>query len=296
MLWCFKFLVEVLNSDDLMKKNITKLHDQFHNLKNATREQLEKKDIPVKNVTDALTSLSPYEGEFHHKLFLRDNLKDLVGANDHHELFITMNFHWDYLNYHLLEVVIDRFHLCEVKEKMKSYIFDLQQFRKETPLSVFCRVHNKRPQKPDGFSELVAKFEWPENKEVTLQDVENFRQIYADHHNLKDFAVFLQEVRPGSFLVSWLIPESVNRKLHVNVPEELFRKFFVTELKVSGVSVYKFDKQKLKVRLQCSGLSVKSFLIFRYHHRHPVVSLMRLSRIARHPVVVTLVLCHFKGV
>ena len=212
-------------------------------LKRATREHLENQEVPVKDVTDDLTSLAPYEGEVHHKLFLRDNLKDLLGATDHHQVFVFMNFHWDYLNYHLLEVVIKRFDMPKIKDEMRSYKLDLKVFMKNTPLTLFCNVHQRRPDKPQGFCELVAEFNWPKDEDVTLEVVEDFRKKYADEYNLKDFAMMLEDVRPGSFVVTWLVPESLigMLQLHQKLPIALLRKCFVTELKVAGVSVYSFQ-------------------------------------------------------
>ena len=239
------------NHEDV-KICIEKLNEEFHCLKNATREQLEKKNVPVKDVTDTLTSLSPFKGETHHKLFLHDNLKQLFDARDQHEVFTVMNFHWDYLNYPLLEVVINRFDIIEVKERMKSYISNLQDFRKKTPLLLFCKVHKRKcVSTPEGFCKIVAKFDCPITEELTLQTVEEFRKAYADHYDLQTFAVFLLDVRNGSFLVTWYIPENAIGRLHVDVPEALLQKFFIKKLKVGSSVVYEFDRFKLKVKIFC---------------------------------------------
>ena len=216
------------------------LDKQFHKIKKSTREHLEKQNIPVKEVTDALTSLVTYEGEIHHKLFLRDNVKDLLGADDHSEVFVLMNFHWDYLNYHLLEVVIKRFDIAKIKEEMNSYKLNLQHFREKTTLTLFCNAHKRKPRKPQGFCELVAEFNWPNNEDVTLEVVEDFRKKYMDQYHLQDFAMMLDEVRPGSFIVTWLVPESIVEMLKFTpkVPTELLQEYYVTELQVTGITVF----------------------------------------------------------
>ena len=241
------YLMHILTEMDGVKARIDQFNNRFHKLKNSTREYLEKQKIPVKEVADALTSLSHDAGEVHEK-FLQSHLEDLFKAADHDLLFGRMNFHWNYLNYHMLDHLVKRFDIKEVKSEMEVYKSDLKSFREVTPLSVFCKVHKKKTEPQKKFREVVAKFNWPDSKEVTLEVVEEFRQAYAHYYSLWEFAMMLEEVRPGSFIVTWLVPESVIGMLHVDIPIELLKEFFVTELEVAGVSVYQWEKYKFEVR------------------------------------------------
>ena len=83
---------------------------------------------------------------------------------------------------------------------------------------------------------MVATFDWP--AEVMLDDVEQFRQEYAYHYSLRECAMMLAEVRPGSFVVTWFIPESIVEKLRIKVPRAVLKKYAVTELKIAGRCVY----------------------------------------------------------
>ena len=197
-------------------------------------------------VADALTSLSPDAGEVHAR-FLESHFNELFDAADHSKLFGRMNFHWNYLNYHPLDHLVQRFDIKEVKAEMDTYKSDLKEFRVATPLTLFYKTQKKKLEPPKDFQEIVAKFEWPENEVVTLETVEKFREAYAHHYTLRDFAMMLEEIRPGSFIVTWLVPESVVRMLHLDIPIPLLQKFHITELLVAGVSVYVY-KPKVKVR------------------------------------------------
>ena len=224
---------------------IDQFDKRFHQLKNSTREELEKQKIPVKQVADTLTSLSPDAGEVHAQ-FLKSHFDELFDAPDHPKLFGKMNFHWNYLNYRPLYNLVKKFDIEEVKDEMETYKSDLKKFRETTPLTVFCKTQGKKKSPKKKFRRIVAKFEWP-NK-ITLEVVEEFRQAYAHHYTLWDCAMMLEEIRPGSFIVTWLVPESVIGMLHLDIPTKLLQKFFVTELIVAGVTVYKVDKSKFSVR------------------------------------------------
>ena len=182
-----------------------------------------------------------------HTIFLDKHFKDLFNAPDHSELFGRMNFHWNYLNYPLLDHLVQRFDLKEVKDEMEAYKADLKQFREKTPLKLFCQTQTKK-RTPPNFREIVAEFKWPEDREPVLEDVEKFRKAYADHYNLRDFCMMLDKVRPGSIIATWLIPESIVGKLKTNLPFEILKVFFVTNLEIDGHCVYS-AKSELQVNV-----------------------------------------------
>ena len=126
----------------------------------------------MKKVVECLTELS-VDNMPEHKMFLKQQMDDLLQEESLFKLFLHLNLYWNYLAYHLLEHLIKEFSLEEVKGKMKKYESDLQQFLWNISLDVFCQVHKKRAvDLPPGFRELVVKFEWPEN--VTFAVVEEF--------------------------------------------------------------------------------------------------------------------------
>ena len=194
---------------EAVKKAIEEFKKRFRALKENTRESLVKQGTPVKRVADSLTSLSPDDDDCH-KLFT-SHISDLFQAPDIPEQFGTMNFHWNYLDRSLLDHLVSDFNLEEVKGEMEAYKSDLGQFRKKTPLTLFCQAQKrKRVRLSPDLQELIVEFDLP--KDATLEDVEQFRQEYASHYDLHEFAMMVAEVRPGSFIVTWFVPESVVEK------------------------------------------------------------------------------------
>ena len=230
-----------------VQANIKQFEKKFNVLKNSTRECLEKHRVPVKRVADALTSL-PADDVDEHKQFLVTHLSALYQASNHSELFGTMNFHWNYQNPQLLDHLIREFDLEEVKSEMKKYKKDLQEFRRKTPLKLFCESQKKQHiNPPPDFREVVAECDWPDD--VTLEVVEEFRQEYADHYSLCECAMMLNKVLPGSFIVTWFIPGSIVEKLKEKVPKSILKKYSVTKLEIAGKSVYPKAMNKVKTRV-----------------------------------------------
>ena len=223
-----------------MKKTIEELKTRFRMIKKDVRGGIEKKRVPVDQVADSLTSLSPDDDDCH-KVFTKSHISDLFKADNIAEQFGTMNFHWNYLDPSLLDHLVSDFNLEEVKGEMETYKSDLGQFRKKTPLTLFCRAQKrKRVRLSPDFQEVVAEFDWP--NDVTLDVVEQFRQEYASHYNLHEFAMMVAQVRPGSFIVTWFVPESVVEKLKGKVPRAILKKYSVTKLEIAGTCVYRLRK------------------------------------------------------
>ena len=212
------------------------LKKKFNSLKKATRECLEKRKIPVQDVAGVLMSLSPDDDECH-KMFLESRIKVFATAVSNSELFFNMDFHWNYLDPSLLNHLVTELELMEVKPDMKTYQSELQQFRIKTPLNLFHQTQRKKKIKlSPEFKEMVAEFDWP--KDVTLEVLEQFRQEYASQYKVHEFAMMMANVRPGSFIITWFIPESIAEKLKGKVPVQILRKYLVTTLSVAGVCVY----------------------------------------------------------
>ena len=232
----------MMASGDEVMNRIKELDSKFTVFRNSTRQSLERHSVEVSAVADALTALSPFHDDDHHKMFLKDHVQALYGASSHFELFGTMNFHWNYLDPSLLDLLVSKFDLQEVRVVSEAYDCDLHQFRVTTPLSTFCRTQKrKRIKPPADFKEMVAEFEWPPT--VTLEVVEQFRQECASHYNLKECAMMLAKIVTGSFIITWLIPGSVADRMKEGVPMEIIHKFSVTSVKVDGAFIYCSSKE-----------------------------------------------------
>ena len=122
-----------------VKQEIGHFERRFNELKKDCRNGFIKKNIPVHQVVDALTDL-PADNIDDHTLFIESHVSVFHQANDHAELIGQLCFHMNYLSYHLLDYLGNEFDLVEVKGKMMIYKLHLQQFRKKTPLNLFCRA------------------------------------------------------------------------------------------------------------------------------------------------------------
>ena len=219
-------------------------------MKWATRDALKQSNIPVKRIVDSLADL-PADDVPEHKQFLESFLNVLYQAADQVELFGTLNTQLNYLSYDLLDHLVGEFKLGIIKNDMEKYKEELKRFRAKTPLKLFCETQKKRHIKLSSeFREVVAIFNWP--NDVTLEVFEQFRQEYACHYKLRECAMIVAEVRPGSFIVTWYVPESVAEKLKTNVPEDILKKYSATKLVVDGSCVFSLQTYKVALTFNYS--------------------------------------------
>ena len=221
-----------------IEKNIEELEKTFSELKKKAIELLKASSTEVNEVVYELSDLSPKE-KTQHKAYLTENQQTLSDQKDHIALFTSLNLQWDYLSPQLFDHLVNKLDcLKKMKEEMKKYNETLKTFRVTTPLKLFCEIHRKHFEPTDGFCKMVKKYKSELSKDMTLQDVEEFRQKYADHHQLYEFALQLYNIELGSFIVTFLVPESVVDILKESVPENMLKWFGITRLEIAGCCVY----------------------------------------------------------
>ena len=89
---------------------------------------------------------------------------------------------------------MNEFDLGDVKPEMNLYKSDLKQFRMKTPLKLFCKTQKRFVEPPQDFQKVIAKYSWPSDRDVTLEDVEQFREKHACHYNLRNFAIMIGQL------------------------------------------------------------------------------------------------------
>ena len=221
-----------------IRERIARFEERFKDLKRQTREGLERQGplASVQVVVERLTDLRA-DDKPDHNVFLQDSLHIMFRAENHFELYGILNSYWDYLAYHLLDHLIREFSIRKVKGEMEEYKIDLHRFRRATPLKLFCQAQRRRRRRPPAeFREMVAEFEWPDT--VSLEVVEDFRQEYESHYSLRECAMMLVSMSIGSFVITWIVPESIVESLKTKLPEKLFKRHSVTKLQIAGDLVY----------------------------------------------------------
>lgn len=211
----------------------------FKNIQRVTVKLLQQKQIGVDDILLELAMLNASE-QAEHVSFFEKNFPELEKCLNHIPLFVRLNRYWNYLSPQLLYHVIDGLlESTEAQTKKEEYDTDLGQFRNQTLLTLFCEIDTECLEVPEGFTIVVARFEDKVSQNLTLQSVENFRQRYAKHHKLRNFALMLfSKIKRGSFVATFTMPKSIIEIVLQNSPASICEEFGVSQLDIAGKRVY----------------------------------------------------------
>ena len=219
-----------------IRSNIQRLQAKFEELKKAVIKSLNSKGIAVTHFVRELTLL-PASNVAEHENYFPEDVKELGKCVKYRPLFSCLNPHWNYISPHLLYHLIRKF--LKAFKEMMAYNRELRQFRSQTSLRMFVQIEQTHTQLPEGFSCILVHMKSDILKDMTLENVENFRKKYMKHHNLCDYTLML--VSNATMLPSaatFSVPKSVTEGLKHNIPIKLLEEFGVIYFEIAGTQVY----------------------------------------------------------
>ena len=199
----------------------------------------EEHNIPLQRLKRCITLL-PASTKDQHIAFIRENLSEIKESKCMEDIFLLLNFYWDFLNYTLLEHIVTEFGNNDTKAAMAEYVRELVAFRKATKLSEFITHWQCTGKVPPDMSRLVIKMEkdW---SNCTLEDVEQFRRTLTQKLLLPSFAVLLRDAEQGCISLTWLIPSSIVKLLSKDIHHtklDWFKEHHIERLAIDGQDLY----------------------------------------------------------
>ena len=224
---------------EIARTAIRLLEETFDDLVLCTRKYMTTTHVDVQDLLHSITRL-PGDLKSEHELFIEKKEEKLSRAKRVEDVFLTANRYWDFLNYSLLQHIIDRHASDEIKQEMKGYAGEIAQFRKKTCLRMFSKVYKRKPKKADDqFKKLVSehKIDW---STATLEDVEQFRNDICSELSLSAFSLQLAAVTTGSVVLTWLVPQSLVAHIQkaITLSSQTMRKHHVVQVVVDGFITY----------------------------------------------------------
>ena len=219
-----------------VKQQVRELERRFSDLVDCTYETLlqKKVDDNVRSFCSRLLSLD-VSRKFEHQKFINEHLVIIEGTT-FDVLWARLNNYWNFLNFNLLECIVDKYKIEELQREMKSYVHDLKSFRKATRLCDFIEcwpVQGETPPVVD-LQEFVIKmnYDWDN---CTLEDLETLRGVITRKFFLPEFALQLKKMMEGSIIITWLIPTPFVMALQEAV-ESTSSEFFM-EQKIATITI-----------------------------------------------------------
>ena len=237
----------VLLDEQSVEQKMKELEERFGNLVDQVNEELldRKVDKNVHAFRSIFLSLN-ISRKYLHQKFIENNLK-IDEETTFDNLWMKLTFYWNFLNFDLLEHVINKFGSEELKQKMESYKHDLQSFRKATRLCVFVNCWPLDSEIPETeIREFVTKIEldW---ENCTLEDIEKKKRVFIRKFLLPEYALQPGEMKKGCTAITWLVPKQFVKALQEDIEttnSEFFKKERIIAITIDGQECYPTPTRK----------------------------------------------------
>ena len=209
-----------------VEEQVQYFENTFGNLVDKTCGEVKGKVEP--HILLSRVTCLPVSARPQHRSFIEEKLTNITPPETFAKIWSILNLYWDFLNYGLLEHVINKCGSEGLKQQMQDYVDQLSAFKKRTRLCDFIESWPCRDDGPpeDRLKKVVVKMghEW---SQCTLQDVESFKKALVHKFFLPEFDIILQKVERGCVCVTWLTSPSTATLLQqnlANIETEFFKK------------------------------------------------------------------------
>ena len=197
-------------------------------------------------------------------IFDRNDLQAIQQATTIVDIFITLNQYWNFVNYDLLEAMVEEFGDDKLQGEMKVYSREMDAFKERTGLNHFIGVRLCNP-RPDSVP--IEVHSGGDCSRKTLAYTRQCCICLTRGCGVPGCAFRIHKVGTGSIVLTFLVPPTVVGQIILESGSEsmhlAYRKLGVLQLIVGGKTVYNQKEKQLVVSPQ----------LCRYNIGYPVICL-----------------------
>ncbi|XP_064395248.1 uncharacterized protein LOC135342446 isoform X2 [Halichondria panicea] len=223
---------------------IKEFDTRFRDLRKIALKEITEKRIPVTDFRQTLMNLPcPITSE--NEDFIISKYPLFEKAESIESIFVHLNFYLSFIDFSLLEHIIEQFGSDSLKRDMSSYAEDMRHFRMNTPVSEALGHLPRNSDTPVGYSRIKAKFAC-DVQTATLEDVDTYRKGLAKRCLLSPLALSLFDLQESSLLVTWLVPAAVVAMISDQVQKKTASFFLsnnILKLSLEGKCLYPMVSQ-----------------------------------------------------
>ena len=231
------------NSDQDVASKIKQFEKKFKHLHRSIRTELKsKEDITIEELLQALTLL-PVNLRNEYQEVISSKLPSLPREGSISELFLHLNPLFSFLDYGLLQYIIEEFGSTSLKVEMESYCCDIHVFMNQTTVQQLIDYWPHENEITPNVSKVIAKIN-KDPRSVKLSELDSLRREICIRAKLSDVICALVSARPSeSFIVVWRLPSVLAPnviKAIRNTEQSFFVEKSINSLFVGDLQVYSF--------------------------------------------------------
>ena len=144
-----------------------------------------------------------------YETFIHENLETLQRADSIRKVFHHLNPYFTFIDYGLLEHIIDEFGSRRLKSDMSKYVETVQIFIDQTTVQELMEHWPGVTEIPPHFEELRTRID-EDPSTYTLRQLDDLRKRFCNMTLLSKTVLILIGIRRrSSFILSWIIPSAL---------------------------------------------------------------------------------------
>ena len=185
---------------------MTRKDNQFRTLVRKTHCHISRTITTQHGIADFRVAISylPASLHNHHILLSPDDRTAIMEAKSFDQIFVVLNQYWTFVQYELLEYVVQEYGNAWLKKEMKAYIADMDELESQVDLDHFTAIRRCSP-RPDS----VAMNIHLSGSQHKLRDARHVQRSVAEQSGLHPHTVRTLQSTPGSTILTLLVPYAV---------------------------------------------------------------------------------------
>ena len=184
--------------------------------KTLLKELKANKEVTTEVLLESLTIL-PTELQMEYRAYLKENLPILEDLGTVSKIFSRLSLHFTFLDYTLLQHLIDEFGSEHLKQDMSAYDREIQVFLDETTIPQLQDHLPGQQDHPPHFDKLRMRIDKDPGK-YSLRMVNNLRKQFCNETQLSEIVFVLIGIgKANSFILIFIIPSVLGPRLVASV-------------------------------------------------------------------------------
>ena len=203
---------------DVVGDQIKKLDKSFTDLKKRLLTEMKANaDITTETLLESLTWSLPLELQTVYKPYLDEKLPTLEKLGTIREICSRLGLFFTFLDYHLLQYLVEEFGSELLKQDMSAYAGEIQVFLNETTVQQVKDHLPGRHKLPPNFEKLQMVIEQNPGS-YSLRRLDNLRKQFCSETQLSEIVFVLIGIgKANSFLVVFMVPSILGPRLMESV-------------------------------------------------------------------------------
>ena len=209
----YSLIFFVVFTDPKVTRRIATMEDRFSSLVCDVQKYFDKiPDVDVQGIKLYLTNLSVSIREDTDCRVFTHHQAEIITYSTLTQVFQWLTIHgfWSFLNYYLLERLVNRYGNAALKESVSAFGADMEQFKSEMKLVDFLPAWSGRSAHftESGFQAIILRLhkDW---SECTLGNVAEMEGYLESRFLINRFILRFANGQPGSVVIMWLVPSHV---------------------------------------------------------------------------------------